>query len=397
MDSISREDLQNILEPSFRHAENIEILETAEGGHDYQYTSSITQVAIQYNQEGKRHEKHLAIKIPKNNAVCTEFFETMNFYARENYMYKILIPELQNFLDEPIIPVCYHTTDSRILVMENILSQGYESGIRRQFLNLQQSFRILEALSQFHAASHKVCQATPSLLDDLLFETSILIVTKHLIIDPWKPILCELLKMKNANHLVEKLNAALEYLRQSELAPKLGHSNFKFNVLNHGDFRITNLMLKFNAEDRRVEQVKLIDFQTCKWTTPALDLVYFFTSSVQVDVIQDHFEALINWYLQCLNEKLEKLNCSDTYNKQNFMADFQTLGFFQLLCAVCLGSLVSPLDREQLDNIPLLDEKGKEDMCQRCLNDEKWAHTMFGWLDFCHKLNIIDALSDMPT
>lgn len=397
MDSISREDLQRILEPTFPQAENIQILEITEAGNDYQYTSTVTQVTMQYDQEGKRHEKNLALKIPINDdSSVIRCLKSMNFYARENYVYQVLIPEMRNLLDDPIIPRCYHITDSAIIVMENLLSQGYESGMRRQFLNLQQSFRILEAMSQFHAVSHTVCQAIPSLLDDVLLETSIIIVMKDRIMEGRELSLRKLLHMKNASHLVEKLNAAMEYLRRNELGPKLDHSNFKFNVLNHGDFRITNLMLKFSSEDRQVEQMKLIDFQTCKWTTPALDLVYFFISSVQVDVIHDHFEALTNWYLKCLNEKLGKLNCADTYDKEDFTSDFQTLAFFHLLNIICLDSFVSPLDKEESDKITLMDDKEKEDMSQRCLNDETWTHTMYGWLKFCHKFNIFDrALKDI--
>lgn len=401
MDSISRTDLlHNILKPSFPRAENIEILEIKEAGHDFQFTSSLEQVTIRYDQKGERHEKHLVIKISHDDASYVQCFVKMNFYSREIFMYKILIPEIRNFLDDPILPICYHaihTNDSTILVLENILVQGYETGRRRQLLNCQQSFPVLEALAQFHAASHKVCQSTRSLLNDLLFETSILIEFKEMVVDLWGPALCKLLRMKNAAHLLQNVRAAIEYLRQNELSTKLSHSNFKFNVLNHGDFRTTNLMFKFNSQDRRVEGIKFVDFQTCKWTSPALDLIYFFTSSVRADVIEDQFETLVNWYLQCLKAKLVKLNCSNTYNKQNFEADFQSLAYFLFLCALYVGPLVSPLDREEQERVHLLDEKGREDLYQRCLDDANWVDTMYRWMKFCDKLNIFNTLLAKPT
>lgn len=43
-----------------------------------------------------------------------------------------------------------------------------------------------------------------------------------------------------------------------------------FNVLNHGDFHIRNLM--FKRKNGNVEDVKFLDFQICNWGSPAIDL-----------------------------------------------------------------------------------------------------------------------------
>lgn len=48
----------------------------------------------------------------------------------------------------------------------------------------------------------------------------------------------------------------------------------EFSVLNHNDFRATNILLEYNDERQPIE-AKIIDYQLCCWTTSAYDIIYF--------------------------------------------------------------------------------------------------------------------------
>lgn len=74
-----------------------------------------------------------------------------------------------------------------------------------------------------------------------------------------------------------------------------------FRVLSHGDAWLNNMMFRSD------EDALLLDFQGPCWATPALDLHYFFVSSVRDDVKIEHYDELIQFYYGELVEALSKL------------------------------------------------------------------------------------------
>lgn len=75
-----------------------------------------------------------------------------------------------------------------------------------------------------------------------------------------------------------------------------------FTVLTHGDAWVNNMMFRSD------EDALLLDFQGPSWATPALDLHYFFVSSVRDDTKSlNHFDEIIEFYYKELVESLNKL------------------------------------------------------------------------------------------
>lgn len=59
------------------------------------------------------------------------------------------------------------------------------------------------------------------------------------------------------------------------------------NVLNHGDFWINNMMYKYDDDDDeslRPRDIRLVDLQLVRFSSPCLDLQYFITTSAQQEV-----------------------------------------------------------------------------------------------------------------
>lgn len=79
-----------------------------------------------------------------------------------------------------------------------------------------------------------------------------------------------------------------------------------FQVLNHGDMWVNNLMLKNDSEGRPMD-VKLIDYQMSFWASPAADLIYFLISSIQDEIKVNQFDNLIAHYHTVLVESLNRL------------------------------------------------------------------------------------------
>ena len=80
-----------------------------------------------------------------------------------------------------------------------------------------------------------------------------------------------------------------------------------FQVLNHGDAWLNNMMFK-SDEDNNPLEVCLIDFQINFWAGPGVDLWYFLSTSVADEIKVDHFDEFIKFYHDQLTNGLKKLN-----------------------------------------------------------------------------------------
>jgi len=56
------------------------------------------------------------------------------------------------------------------------------------------------------------------------------------------------------------------------------------SFLNHGDFWVNNMMFHYCPETGKPDQVRFIDFQMTRYSTPVLDLHYFIHSSASEQV-----------------------------------------------------------------------------------------------------------------
>lgn len=65
-----------------------------------------------------------------------------------------------------------------------------------------------------------------------------------------------------------------------------------FNVLNHGDVWVNNLMFKY-SNTGEPETVMFVDYQLTHYTSPALDLQYFIHTSPRDEVRMRHTDTLL--------------------------------------------------------------------------------------------------------
>jgi aminoglycoside phosphotransferase (APT) family kinase protein len=68
-----------------------------------------------------------------------------------------------------------------------------------------------------------------------------------------------------------------------------------FQVLNHGDIWLNNMMFKSDEEGKPLD-VSMIDFQGPFWGSPVNDILYFLISSVADDIKIHHFDDFVEFY-----------------------------------------------------------------------------------------------------
>lgn len=294
-----------------------------------------------------------------------------------------------------ILPVHYLTIDTGTVVIEDLAVQGYKVAGRQKFFDFKQSRHTLKAMAEFHAATFKVHRENPHLLQDPMFGRNMAIDVRLDFMITWHPVICELFKRKNAANMVSKFDAAVELLKKEDKAvyAKVNPAHFKIVLLNHGDLRNDNIMLKQNKNDE-IEDVKFIDFQMSWWTTPAFDFLFYLTFSLPIQVIDKQFDDLVDAYWQYFSEALLQLQCPFDHEKTDFLRDIEKLQFMFVIWLFAWCSFNCPLEPDVMRRTFKHDDKETFKLYCECLDDEQFTQSLWGWLQYCEKINIFDAMGN---
>lgn len=84
----------------------------------------------------------------------------------------------------------------------------------------------------------------------------------------------------------------------------------EFKVLNHGDFWSSNIMLSY-TQSGEINQLRFVDFQLCKWGSPAQDLWELIICSAKHSIRIECFDSFIRIYHTHLVRCLKTLNFSE--------------------------------------------------------------------------------------
>ncbi|XP_062141803.1 uncharacterized protein LOC133849726 [Drosophila sulfurigaster albostrigata] len=130
-------------------------------------------------------------------------------------------------------------------------------------------------------------------------------------------------------HLFSKMSQ--KFLKLSTYDPN------EFNVINHGDCWINNLLFKFGPNKELVDVI-FVDFQLPKYGHPSTDLLNFIMTSVHIDLKLKEFDFFIKYYHDHLIEHLLLLGYSERMpTLRNFIRSCINMasGQLQLLLWCC--------------------------------------------------------------
>lgn len=266
-------------------------------------------------------------------------FSDFNLFPKEIEMYGTYVPGFEQLYKEAGSPITFSAKSFRIskevsaeyLILENLQPGGFKMCDRMKGMDMEHTKCTLKKLAQWHAASLKYKELNgpyPPKYDYGIFSEKTKDVFKSMMAPTKNSFLAALEKFDGVDEYLHKLVRYPESFTDTLLKHRVillqsplmdAHvdkviedakiNEAEFNVLNHGDAWINNIMFQYDAEGL-VKEIFLLDHQCAKYGNPAQDLYYFIMSSTQLDIKIDQFDYLIRWYHENLeaHAKLLKYN-----------------------------------------------------------------------------------------
>ncbi|XP_063224860.1 uncharacterized protein LOC134532360 [Bacillus rossius redtenbacheri] len=328
-------------------------LEVNELNEDLHAGSCLIRVTVKYTRRGDvyQHSLSLIVKLTPNISVTKDLFKDLDIFIREIQMFDEILPRMSHLLSQALLERhtelsarVYYTRKSPnyLIAIEDLAPKGFKSHNRKNGLDLKHSLLAFRALARFHAASVKIRHEDKSLfavLDKHLFAGEKVKAIMKKMFDNFAAIIPQEVESwpEFGTVWADRLRKRYQTLFE-DVMTLLQRDDTAFNVLNHGDCGIHNIMYRYSESSGEVEAVMLVDFQGCSYNSPVLDLHYFIFSSVSDDVRANHIDTLLREYHSELTATLEALGTPPELNISltDLLKEFDENMAYGLYCATCL-------------------------------------------------------------
>lgn len=269
----------------------------------------------------------VVIKTPPTSGIQGEFCETSSIYVTEQDMYRGPLQEIKSVLESigdfanTHPKIIYQTVEPhRAIVMEDLGAQGYVR-ITQPLPNYEDSKQVFQRLAKLHAAGFfliKQKEVDFTQFNDSIFHMDAPMIRETFLNEPFD-VLCQVLSTWGG---MDEYVVKLKRFRETyiEMGKRLYEPDPNgYNVLNHGDFHIKNLLFKLNGET--IEDFNFLDYQVSVVASPCVDLYYALYNMISNDNRRTRRNEIIHDY---------HVEFSNTLTKLGFNGNIPTLQDLQI-------------------------------------------------------------------
>lgn len=256
----------------------------------------------------------VVIKLPPTSGIESEFCETSPIYVTEQDMYDGPLHDIENLLasvgdlakTHPKL-IYQQREPHRAIVMEDLAAQGYVR-ITQPLPNYEDSKRVFQRLAKYHAGGFYLIKQKGT--DLSRFKASIFhmedpMIRETFLNEPFD-VLCDVLTSWGG---MDEYVVRLKRFRQNYIA--MGQRLYEpdpngYNVLNHGDFHIKNLLFKLNGD--AIEDFYFLDYQVSVLASPCVDLFYALYNMISNENRRARGSEIIYDYHTEFSNTLKSLN-----------------------------------------------------------------------------------------
>ncbi|XP_037961210.1 uncharacterized protein LOC119690262 [Teleopsis dalmanni] len=352
------------------------------------FMSALYSVNLQTKSDNGLRDRQLMVKVMKGDTDFRESSKSYIQFANEIYIYAKVLPEFNKILKSVDINISVEdwvahayaakfgfieglssntSANESVLVLENLKPEGYVLG-PRVYLSRNQLISMARPLGQYHAISYAMKLTENALWKKLVNGIVPLpFINKS---DPndaktnlYRPLyrvafdrFYEFYDRKYNELFVqdsksnEKLSKDLENLREKYFTePTLLLERLRtlaverpedeiFAAILHGDFNRNNVLFQYGHSDnadaqdhaKPVQNVKLIDFQELRYSTPVIDLSFFMFINTLEDIRYEvWFDILIEYHTHMLKtlSRVLKTNLAGKMSPENIDKELEKYSF----------------------------------------------------------------------
>ncbi|XP_061386102.1 uncharacterized protein LOC133321012 [Musca vetustissima] len=396
---ILEKDVENFKETSKFKA----VAATAPGEN---YTSIMVRVVIDVilTDGAAKQVSYILKTVLESGNQSSEFVKSMNLFPKEMKMYSDYLAKFEKLYKEAgveiqLAPKCLHCEDTperTVLVMEDLSREKFKNMDRLKGFDSKYSRLVLEKLAELHAAS-AVCDEVNGPYDEIFHRSFISDANKHIFAamypsrtHTWFKAMREWGLEEMEKFEEKKLDFETYYnvnININKVNPD------EFNVLNHGDMWVNNIMFSHDDENGDVKKSLLVDFQLCKWGSPTQDLWYFLTTSVQVDIRAQEFDSFIATYHKRLVECLKLLKYSKKIPslKEMHIMMIKNSYWAQFTAMSVTGNILFPNDKDaNMENMLKMGPEA-DAFRHKVLTSPVFVNSMLQWFPFIYNKGAFDV------
>lgn len=278
------------------------------------------KVVISGKINKKIFKKLLNVKVPSNNKEIRE--NSIKFFQREIFVFNKIFPAFTKFQNDSGIteegffafPKCYlakfdEENEEIFIITKDVRSEGFTNINTFTPNDLQHARCFLEELGRFHAVSLMMKEKQPEMFNEFKdLNDSIGELEQEQM---------KALSDKNCSRALEQLHANEEdaIYRLKQLSENIFGEIKKctnrglaepYTVINHGDCSADNILFRYKAGVP--QQICLINWNVCRYSSPILDLVYYIFNFTDKNLRDKYYDNLLQGYYKSLREHIERLN-----------------------------------------------------------------------------------------
>ncbi|XP_011705477.1 PREDICTED: uncharacterized protein LOC105460678 [Wasmannia auropunctata] len=282
------------------------------------YMCDIVRITAEFSREQEDRmiveKKSIILKVsPTSESVRFNWFTQADFFRTETSMMLDTLDKMNKLLGPKHRlsgkGLYMQNEHPSLLAIEDLMPLGFRM-TDLTGLDLAHSILVLHGLARFHAASVAVCEKEPKQKEMYtrgLFNNQNPSETKDFFNRGTKALSEEIVNWPEVKKYSEKIAKLSDHIYQIATdAAKLSEN--EFNVINHGDSHLKNMLFKYDNDSNPTDQI-FVDFQASVYTSPAVDFLYFLNSSLSLDVFENKKNVLLNEYFSTLLTTMKQLNC----------------------------------------------------------------------------------------
>jgi Ecdysteroid kinase-like family len=276
---------------------------------------------------GEQRELSLIVKNTPKNKARREAFCVPMLFVNEQAFYEKVVPALEaNFSTKSSRPLAvakfYKSIadgENDALILEDLSEKGYTMADRRLGLDEAHCRVVLAELARLHAASFVLKHKMPDKFEELrgCVKDMFWDEDRKFAFEPFTQSCFEEtlrtinIHFKNHDKSSKKYVTAYEQLMTRGydfIAGIVRGTKLGDQVITHGDCWTNNVLFKYEKE--QPVDVKFLDFQLPRISTPALDLTYFLFNSPKCQTMTQNYDSLLDFYHESLSRALSENSLS---------------------------------------------------------------------------------------